>query len=705
MASSAGRRSTGWIRELPLLAPFVIAAGFAMWGRPLRAAVVAAIGMIVVAVRLAAGPARFHRGVATVGRLAERVLAVLGTTTVWVLAVAPAWAVGRLGRRRARVAAWERVGAGDTRRRPFGPPPPSVRSRSALSRAATAVGTVTLLLTVDLLVGLAWDQVNPSRPGDRMVGRIGSGDGEPVDDPRAEGVALRDSPWGAQHLIDLQRTPYTYWPFTLTRPRDFQSPTITLEGWERATHQSGLRSRAPVTIALFGGSAAFGEGQRDQGTIASFLVRLAEADGVAIDVDNFGQRGFVSWQEALLFEQLTAEGDRPDLAVFYDGGNDVATQYQPSTAGFPTHYDVDAVSQILTGTDAGGGETRPRSPRWGDVWEAYRQNSALHRAGRELQAWVRGSPAGAQQANDWRTLDPSQVGLDAAAIYRRARTFIIDTAEARGITPVHYWQPVRSGSDPVAYASALSAIGPPTLDISGILRGRDDVFLDDLHTNEEGAEIVARQMWADLRPLVADIEAGRSPRAPTTDERLRGGRDAAELETAQRELANDLLPDDSELGPGWSGQGEDQGTFIPECASAQDRGWNEEVVTGVLTPILARTAAPPLTLVAFGLRTEGESAAAELAAALSSDGFVACMGDALATVTGEPRAVPLAAIEPPIATVAGETRAWRGVASDRATEHVLVITRDGTDVGVWQLLGPRGVPDAEIAAVIEAARS
>ena len=67
----------------------------------------------------------------------------------------------------------------------------------------------------------------------------------------------------------------------------------------------------------------FGLYQRDEHTIPSEFARLAEADGIPLRVVNYGSLAYVNWQEVLLLEQLVTGGSEPDLAVFYDGFNEL----------------------------------------------------------------------------------------------------------------------------------------------------------------------------------------------------------------------------------------------------------------------------------------------------------------------------------------------------------------------------------------------
>jgi hypothetical protein len=83
-----------------------------------------------------------------------------------------------------------------------------------------------------------------------------------------------------------------------------------------------------VTIWLFGGSTVYGFGQRDEHTIASELVREAAADGRRARVVNYGVSAYVLAQEATVFESELAAGRRPDVAVFFDGVNDIGVAWE-----------------------------------------------------------------------------------------------------------------------------------------------------------------------------------------------------------------------------------------------------------------------------------------------------------------------------------------------------------------------------------------
>ena len=107
--------------------------------------------------------------------------------------------------------------------------------------------------------------------------------------------------------------------------------------------RTSYQSQAPgkkLSVWFFGGSALFGDGQRDDHTIPSEFARLAEADGIPVEVRNYGRPGVAMWQELQLFEQTVAAGQKPDLVVFYDGFNDLAWQMNLDLSAEPTNvYD------------------------------------------------------------------------------------------------------------------------------------------------------------------------------------------------------------------------------------------------------------------------------------------------------------------------------------------------------------------------------
>lgn len=435
-------------------------------------------------------------------------LVVRGVTNVlsWLVATVlflPTWAWSRLRRhdllRGRAVPGWVRVD-----RLAAVVTPPSRRP------VRSAVGLTVLVLAVDLGAGIAWNRLTGAGP-EVPVGVIRVEDitfeqtspdtvRDTSPDPRAQLPAMAGAPWAEQYYRELNSVGSTYWPYTLYRPRSFQGEHVNIVGWERQGHRPADTDGAPV-LAVFGGSAAFGEGQRDEWTIASYLSRLAERAGLPLVVRNFGQRGWVHWQEMTLYEQLLGAGESFDMALFYDGANDLTVQSEP-VSGVPTHYDVDEYAARLA--QPVPDSTRPviaERGLWNEVVAWWTNRSLTYRAvGRATG--VDRSPAA----------PPPTVPVDGyerrgVDVYLRGRAISQDLSDRHGVTDLYFWQPQRSSGPPLDWAAA--AVGPVTVDLSRSLDGREDVYIDGVHTNEEGARLVAEAMWPTLEPVLRDWYEGR----------------------------------------------------------------------------------------------------------------------------------------------------------------------------------------------------
>ena len=144
-----------------------------------------------------------------------------------------------------------------------------------------------------------------------------------ADIPYSERAAYQGDPIGNDIQRDqagLEARPH---PVGGDRLEDHATEHVNVRDGARMTLEA--RCQCPrLTVWFFGGSAAFGIGQRDEHTVASELVRIAEADGVRLEVRNFGAPAWTLWQEYEAFAARLIDPDerRPDIVVFYDGFND-----------------------------------------------------------------------------------------------------------------------------------------------------------------------------------------------------------------------------------------------------------------------------------------------------------------------------------------------------------------------------------------------
>lgn len=73
-------------------------------------------------------------------------------------------------------------------------------------------------------------------------------------------------------------------------------------------------------------------------------------------------------------------------------------------------------------------------------------------------------------------------------------------AARNGVTPLQFWLPVEY-IRPVELASR-GQLSDSTVDLGGALADRPDLFIDGSHTNEEGARLMAEEMWKTFEPEV-----------------------------------------------------------------------------------------------------------------------------------------------------------------------------------------------------------
>ena len=518
-------RGRNWFgRWVPVVVPataagVLLAAGHAWRAFALASVGVAAAGAILAGVDVA-------RLVARGTAKAVDALVVGASWAIFVLGVLPIWAVGRVARPRtsgvwAASESWGEPADVDPGQAPRSFAAANDTKAGGPSRLLRLAGLFMAVLVADFGAGWTWDwyqrRAAPSRVTEDDAG--GGVQSRLPRDPRNDEPAMAAYPWREEYFDTIQRPTGGYWPFTEWRPNDYRSRLLNIDGWVRRSYRAHDDRPEMPSVWFFGGSTTWGEGQRDEYTIASWVARLAERDGVPIVVRNYGQRGWTHFQEMVLFEQQLAAEPDPDMAVFYDGANEITSQSLLNEA-VPTHVWAYAYAQRLAGSSIA---TRfvQSSPEAGDtpsLQAAYLEHSLIRKVLRRL-APVAGAGVGQDDTND---VDPGsaftngqsqaengatfdyratpQDGVDAGRIYERGKQLTLALAERSGIEPFLFWQPVRFVGPPEQ--RAIAELTEPTVDITTTLAGHDDVFIDGAHTNEEGARLVAERIWQDLAPSV-----------------------------------------------------------------------------------------------------------------------------------------------------------------------------------------------------------
>ncbi|WCO65887.1 hypothetical protein PO878_15395 [Iamia majanohamensis] len=489
--------------------PVLVLSAVALWWGREPEADVGPLALLAVAVVLSAISAvdggRTDRAGKAVGRaVGAATLRVLFLVVGLVVVVVP-WAAGSLLRidplRTAHARGWVPLGRRDVQPRAPWAPEAALGGRPARGRRALGVVLVTGLVVAAGAVVLG-DRLDVRWRADEAVPTASAQVGGPVvaDGPRPSGevpAAYQGEAWYPEYVEDIEYVlddRVAWRPLDQHRVADVRTRHVDVEDGVRRTWTAPDCPDCPrATVWLYGGSTAFGIGQRDEQTIGSHLARAAWADGVVLDVVNRGMPGDLHSREAERLGWDLAAEDPPDLVVFYDGVNEVWSAQRLADEGVG---DVDQPSDPTT------------DELWDDLVEERGAPPEPPPGGELLPP-----PAGA-------LLDAEEVGQLAATRYDRARDVSASLAAAHEVPVRWFWQPSRLSRPPVegepvgdaSYeevtrrvydAAAAAAVGGDVEDLTGAL---DDVpgplFSDDVHHNEVAAAALGEELYRRIRDQV-----------------------------------------------------------------------------------------------------------------------------------------------------------------------------------------------------------
>jgi hypothetical protein len=157
----------------------------------------------------------------------------------------------------------------------------------------------------------------------------------PTRPDRAAGAdAYGGANWSVSYFDEFHRAVRVDWkPYVEWWQRPHLGAFVTIDGRGlRPTPGEETADGEAIRIVCFGGSTMMGMGARDDHTIPAILaLRLAER-GYRVSATNYGQLGHNSTQEVITLQQLLKSGERIDLALFYDGINEMACAEQTGRA-------------------------------------------------------------------------------------------------------------------------------------------------------------------------------------------------------------------------------------------------------------------------------------------------------------------------------------------------------------------------------------
>lgn len=336
--------------------------------------------------------------------------------------------------------------------------------------------------------------------------------------------------WPVAYFDEFRRAVRLDWQeYVGWRQRPLTGRYVTID--ERGRRVTpGEREAGPdaVRILCFGGSTMMGMGARDDATIPAVLARRLAELGHPAAVGNLGQLAYNSTQEAIALCQLLKAGERVDIALFYDGINEMVCAEQTGAADRMYNEASRRAEFNLLLPD-----------RRRDLLAAA-LIAALPRTVRRLRA-LTGLPLRGPLPAGWADLGEA----DMAALARR----VIDAyaanlrlvrllAESYGFRPLFVWQPVittkrRKTADELRSEAAFTddvamrrrlfaaiveerrrhpelAAATDAIDLSRLFDDcTDPVYIDLYHLSEAGNAAVAEAMLPALAAAVADLRPRR----------------------------------------------------------------------------------------------------------------------------------------------------------------------------------------------------
>lgn len=167
----------------------------------------------------------------------------------------------------------------------------------------------------------------------RLSRRLRHGRGVPAN-RSAAADAYRGADWAGSYFDEFSQGVRVGWvPYVEWRLLPHRGPLITIdECGLRPVPGSTPAGPGALRIFCFGGSTMMGLGARDEGTIPAVLARRLAELGRPAAIVNFGQLGHNSTQAVIALHQLLKAGQRPDIALFYDGANETICAEQTGEA-------------------------------------------------------------------------------------------------------------------------------------------------------------------------------------------------------------------------------------------------------------------------------------------------------------------------------------------------------------------------------------
>jgi len=346
-------------------------------------------------------------------------------------------------------------------------------------------------------------------------------------DPRVLEQGYENEGWAVDHFRELERLEDRWEPFVYFRQRPFQGKTINVdtEG-HRATWAASAKlpdGNQPIKLLFLGGSSLWGFGARDDHTIPSYVAKDLDRRGIAVQIRNQAEIGYVNAQELIALIRDLQANERPDYVIFYDGVNDTTSALLEGTAGVSTNESnrrkefniLQSPGRLL-----------------GQAASHFLKNSAAFRFAQSIR---RRSGSGIATAfPNPSANDLNKLADDVVSRYQANLEMVQRLGKVYGFRPLFFWQPTvfdkakrtpYEGEEKTKFAwtepifeavyrkirdSAGLKKNPAFHDLSGIFADRAElVFIDYCHTTEAANEKIARAIVDYLAKGIAEGSSER----------------------------------------------------------------------------------------------------------------------------------------------------------------------------------------------------
>ena len=327
-------------------------------------------------------------------------------------------------------------------------------------------------------------------------------------------VIQRANIYPTEHLEEIKEMfleqasiKYEWEPFLHQRAQPFNGKHIRInEQLVRKTKQPHFANNKTIKIFAFGGSTMWGDGSRDNFTIPSWLSKMIEYDSLApFHITNFGNSAYTRTHENILLIRELQKGNIPDIVIFYDGVNDVIS------CGF--HHEV-GIPQ----------KAKNRKMEFNVRQDKSKLILMLARSTFTLRLINLMRPK--KKFRNLENADISSLSMDFVNHYLQNVKISNALAKEYGFECINYWQPVVYTKEnlttlderiineipyylPYFKNFYKSILENKTLNsrtdfhnLSHLLDNSTQYYYDLCHISEDGNEVVAAEMYKDLKTLI-----------------------------------------------------------------------------------------------------------------------------------------------------------------------------------------------------------